>query len=242
MRVLKKVLSIAVAAALFALGCASRSSLCSGPAECAKLSSCVAGQCLRDGAIPAISASRRFVLPPEAFAVLEPGEPSFGGALPAWVTLGRANDRGVMLLLSFDLHLAKIRSVLRASVLLDRSDAFASDAVPISLHAEAVIGRWDARKVRSSTVPPLEDVRSPRTVVWPSGRRVVRVDVTTMAQHWLSGDPAFQGLAIVAENTSPTGVTFAMRTASLPELDARGVVPSGREVLARGPRLELYVQ
>jgi hypothetical protein len=209
---------------------------------CAKNSACVAGQCLRDGAIPAISASRRIVLAPDDTAVLEPGESSAGGALPALFTLGRATDSGAMLLLLFDVHAAKIRSVLRASVLLDRSEATFSDPVPISLHADAILARWDSRRVRSSTVPPLEDVRSPRTVVWSSGRRVVRVDVTAMARRWVAGDSAFHGVAIVAENASPTGVTFATFATSLPELDSRGPAVSASEAPPRGPRLELYVE
>src|ERR1700733_10676272 len=157
------VLAVAALVAWLALACAPRPQLCSGPAVCAKNSACVAGQCLRDGAIPAISASRRIVLAPDDTAVLEPGESSAGGALPALFTLGRATDSGAMLLLLFDVHAAKIRSVLRASVLLDRSEATFSDPVPISLHADAILARWDSRRVRSSTVPPLEDVRSPRT-------------------------------------------------------------------------------
>lgn len=224
-----------------ALACTPRPQLCSGPKECVRDFACVAGQCLRNGAIPAISVSRRVVLAPDDAAVVERGEPSSGGALPTLVTLGRANDPGGMLLLSFDLRLHDIHSILRASVLLDRSDAVLADAIPISLHADAVLSRWDPRTVRSSTAPPLEDVRSPRTVVWSSGQRVVRVDVTAMAQRWLVRHMVFHGLAIVAENTSPTGVTFAMGATGLPEADSR-VGLYGSDVPCHGPRLELYVR
>ncbi len=233
---------LAASLAVSSLACAPRSQLCNGPKECATSFACVAGQCLRDGAIPAISTSRRIVLAPDDLAALVPGEPPAGGALPTLFTLGRASGGGAMLLLRFDLHAEKIRSVLRASLLLDRSDAAFADPIPISLHADAILARWDARKVRSSTAPPLEDVRSPRTVVWPSGRRVVRVDVTAMAQRWLAGDRALHGVAVVAENTSTTGVTFAIGEASLPALESRGIVVSGRDVPPQAPRLELYVQ
>lgn len=234
-------LPAALAIASLASACATRPQLCSGPATCAKNYACVAEQCLRDGAIPAISVSRRIVLPPDDAAVVEPGEPSAGGALPTLCTLGREGDGGAMLLLSFDLHSLRIKSVLRASVLLDRSDADFADPAPISLHADAILARWDARTVRSSLVPPLDDVRSPRTVVASSGRRVVRVDVTAMAQRWLAGDSALHGIAIVAENTSATGMTFAIGATSLPEVDSRALVASG-QVAAQAPRLELYVQ
>jgi hypothetical protein len=147
-----------------------------------------------------------------------------------------------MLLLSFDLHLQKIKSILRASVLLDRSDAVFADSVPISLHADAILAPWDARRVQSSTAPPLEDVRSPRTVVWSSGRAVVRVDVTELAERWLARDSPFHGVAIVAENTSPTGVAFAIGATAVPELDSRGPAAARRDRVPEPPRLELYVQ
>jgi hypothetical protein len=236
------VLAVAALVSTGVLACATRPQLCGGPAACAKNAACVAGQCLRDGATPALSLSKRIVLAPEAAAALEPGESSAGGALPALFTLGRASDRGAMLLLLFDLRSEKITSVLRASVLIDRSDAAFSDPVPISLHADAILARWDGRRVRSGTAPPLEDVRAPRTVVSPSGTRVTRVDVTGMAQRWLAGDSALHGVAIVAENTSPTGVTFAMGGAPLPDRGALGVVSPSHEVTTQAPRLELYVQ
>jgi hypothetical protein len=238
---IRSILGVSLAVSAVPLGCAPRPQLCSGPAECAKDFACVTGQCLRDGAIPAISESRRIVLAPEDAAVLEPGEPPSGGALPMMFTLGRASERGSTLLLSFDLRLWKIKSILRASVLLDRSDAVIADPAPISLHADAILAPWDARRVRSSTAPPLEDVRSPRTVVWSSGRTVVRVDVTALAVRWLARDSPFHGVAIVAENTSPTGVAFAIGALSVPELDSRGLAAPSRDV-PRPPRLELYVQ
>jgi hypothetical protein len=234
--------AMTMAVSALALFCAPRPQLCSGPGECAKDFACVTGQCLRDGAIPAISESRRIVLAPEDAVVLEPGEPPSGGALPTMFTLGRASERGSTLLLSFDLHLRKIKSILRASVLLDRCEGVFADPVPISLHAEAILAPWDARRVRSSTAPPLEDVRSPRTVVWSSGRAVVRVDVTELAQRWLARDSPFHGVAIVAENTSPTGVAFAIGALSVPELDSRGPAAPRRDRVTEPPRLELYVQ
>ena len=118
---------------------------------------------------------------------------------------------------------------MRASVLLDRSDSTLPDPLPVAVHAERVIGRWNPMTVSWSTAPPQEDVRLPRTVVAPANRSPVRVDVTELVRRWLARDPADQGLSIVAENQTLTGVTFALK-------DARRLLKSTEQsTLTRAP-------
>jgi len=155
--------------------------------------------------------------------------------MPSVLTLGREGGAEALLLL-FDLRLDKGVSVVRASVLLDRSQAYATDPSPIGLHANRVIGRWDERRVRWSTAPAVMDVRAPRTVLSETGPRRVRVDVTDLVRRWLAHDPADHGVEIVAENTSPTGVSFVLGSTDLPREDAI----AGDD--AQPPRLEVYVR
>jgi len=226
----------AIAASLVAplSACAARPQLCRDAVECRAGLECVAGMC--QGAPSPLAGSRRIVVLPKDVAVVEPGAPA-GGSLPSILTLGRATGRQ-KLLLRFDLTLDKSATILRASVLLDRSDAVVSDPAPVSVHAERVFGRWDPCRVTWWTAPPIEDVRSPRTIVEPAGPARVRVDVTDIARRWLAHERADQGVAIVAENTTPTGVAFALGSTPVPSSDAR---PSPEPDRAP-PRLELYVR
>jgi hypothetical protein len=229
-------LALAVGSTALVASCAARPQLCMASGECRDGFDCVAGMC--EGATPPLVGSRRLVVPPTDMAVVQRGEPSAAGALPAVLTLGRMRDGAAELLLRFDLHLDRSATIVRASVLLDRSDAVLPDPSPVALHANRVIGRWDERSVSWATAPPVQDVRSPRTVVQSPGPRQVRVDVTDLARRWLVHDVADQGVAIVAENTSPTGVTFALGSTSLPAPEPRAGDPTDDEP----PRLELYVR
>lgn len=234
---MRATLLLAIAASLAASlpACAARPQLCRDAVECRAGLECVAGMC--EGAPSPLAGSRRIVLLPSDIAVVEPGAPA-GGSLPSILTLGRAIDRQ-RLLLRFDLKLDRSATILRASVMLDRSDATVPDPAPVSIHAERVIGRWDPRIVTWATTPAVQDVRSPRTVVESAGPARVRIDVTDIARRWLSHDAADQGIVIVAENTTPTGVAFALGSTSLLFPDAR---PSGEPADRSAPRLEVYVR
>jgi hypothetical protein len=218
-------LALASFTALLA-SCAARQQLCAGIGECREGQDCVAGMC--EGAPSPLAGSRRLVLQPTAIAVLEQAAPSSsGGALPALITLGRAGD-DAELLLRFDLRLDRSATVLRASVMLDRSDAVLTDPAPVPLHANRVIGRWDERTVAWVTAPAVQDVRSPRTLVPSSGPTRIRVDVTDLARRWLAHDKADRGVAIVAESASATGVSFVLGSTSGEDREP--------------PRLEVYVR
>src|SRR5580658_6549276 len=200
---------------LVTLACAPRKELCAGPADC-RASDCVAGKCLAKDATSIYVGTRRMVLPASDLAVLERGAHSEGGALPAIFTLGAPSDR-TELLLRFDFRLDRGASIVRASVLLDRSNAVMSDPLPVAIHADRVIGRWNPRTVSWSTAPPVEDVRPPRTVIASTTPSLVRVDVTDLVRLWLAHDPRDQGLSIVAETETATGVTFTLGGTSLPD-------------------------
>jgi hypothetical protein len=219
--------------ALSLASCAARPQLCGGAAVCGEGLDCVAGMC--QAAPSPLAGSRRLVVPPADIAVLERGEGAAGGAVPSLFTLGRAGE-GVLLLLRFDLRLDRSVTVLRASLLLDRSGAVLADPEPVSLHALRVISRWSPRSVSWPTAPALQDVGAPRTVVEPAGPDRVRVDVTDLARRWLAHDPGDQGVAVVAENASRTGVAFTLGSSAL--------APASASDAADGqpPRLELYLR
>ena len=113
------------------------------------------------------------------------------------------------------------------------------DPLPVAIHADRVIGRWNPRTVSWSTAPPVEDVRLPRTVIASTTPSLVRVDVTDLVRLWLAHDPRDQGLSIVAENETATGVTFTLGGTSLP--DPKETSP-GKSDLSQPPRLEVYVR
>jgi hypothetical protein len=185
-----------------------RMRMCDPLVPCQAQKSCVAGRCQPDGpAPPLIQTTRRLLLQPVEAAYLRRGDSPSGGALPPLFPLGRDGDDA--LLLRFSAPLAPDAAVVEAYVLLERSDAVDADPVPIALHAERIVEPWDARAVSWATQPRLEETRSPSTLVPPAGPPLVRIDVRALVQRWRTHDPGDQGIAIVAENASPTGIAFA---------------------------------
>jgi hypothetical protein len=71
--------------------------------------------------------------------------------------------------------------------------------------------------------PRLEETRSPSTTVTPAGGRLVRLDVRDLVQRWRARAKEDHGLAIVADDTSPTGTAFTL-------------------VQGQGARLEIYLK
>ena len=83
-------------------------------------------------------------------------------------------------------------------------------------------------------------MRSPETFVSGlSSRPLVRVDVRDLVRKWRARDPRDNGLAIVAEQTSATGMAFALAPgaglASEPGTE-------DRPAYIRGPVLEMYLK
>jgi hypothetical protein len=161
-------------------------------------------------------------------------------------TLGQAGSEAV-LLLRFSAELAPDTSIIEAYVMLDRARTVDADPVWIGIHAERIEDAWDPRAVAWANQPRLGDTRSSSTWVAPAGGSLVRVDVRALVRRWRTHDPRDQGIGIVAENTSPTGIAFALASEELPPTDGevrtKGPAAVGEATAPAGlPRLELYVK
>ncbi len=221
-------------------------------------------------AIPAIEArtrlgeyqARRIVVAPTEVARLAPGD-DHGEVLPT-VVLGRAGDARAMLLLRFAVDLPAGTSIVEAHIVLDRTPAVDDDPSPVVLHAARIQDRWDARSISWGRAPRLDDARLPATTV-DATRREVRIDVRPLVRGWREHSPDDQGIALVADNATPTGTAFALADGTVPSDQAIPPLPThstgapgsaptfvtspgpeGMDAPAdtstRGPRLELYVK
>lgn len=247
------VMALAVAVAS---GCTQRARMCNAPNECGASQGCVAGRCLPDGGVPAIQSARRLVYAPVDLAFIRRGDAPTGGAPPPIAPLGRASDGAAILLLRFDVPLAKDANVLEAYLDLERTSAVDVDLAPISLHAARIVGPWDGRSISWALQPRIEESRGASTTVAPAAGRLVRVDVRDLVLRWRIHEPADHGIAVVADATSATGMAFALSPVEENddsiELSAKSAPVFGgtrepsraaertREV--SGPRLELYVK
>jgi hypothetical protein len=220
------VLAIVVAICALGVACAARPRMCEAPTDCGS-ASCVAGRCQPDAGTPAVQTSRRLVFEPSDVAYLPPegGE----ATTPTYAILGKDRAR---LFLRFAVALPADQEVIEAYVLLSRSDAYDADSTPISLHATRIVEGWNSRSTSWALQPKTEDVRAPKTNVTASGRPLVRVDVRELVQKWKKRDPQDQGIAIVAEQTSTTGMAFALGP----------MAETGSSGSLRGPMLELYLR
>lgn len=155
---------------------------------------------------PAIDAARRLVLHPIDIAYLRRGDAPSGGALPPLFSLGKDS---AVLMMRFSVALAANANVVEAYVVLRRTDAVDDDPAPISLHATRIVEAWEGRSTSWALQPRVVDKRSPATVVEPGGPSLVRLDVRELVRQWPKHDPHDQGIAIVADNESRSGSTFA---------------------------------
>ena len=256
-------LSMALLAAL--AGCVRPPAMCTR--TCDEGFACVAGECLRAETVPDVAAldrfglyrARRLVLPPVDVTRLAPGDER--GEVPRIATLGRERDHASILLLRFALDLPAGATVLDAHVLLDRAPALPADPAPIALHAARIVEPWDARTVAWGRAPRLDDARAPVTTVDP-GRPSARIDVGALVKRWRRHAPDDQGIAIVADRASATGMAFALADGVgaredlapiLPVRTLRDTPPTfhaaaepsdapGDARGPRGPRLEIYVK
>jgi hypothetical protein len=238
--------------------------MCASPSECAGRSACVAGRCVAQGATAAIDNGRRLLFEPVDAAYLRRRE----AGDPAVATLGRAGDGGAVALLRFAANLPPETNVLEAYLLLERATNVDADPPSIALHAERIVDPWDSSSVSWASSPRVEDTGAPVTRVSPSTGPLIRLEVRELVQSWRRRGNRDFGVAIVAEGSSATGVSFAWQpvpTASGrrdPLLDTPSAAalepPSPFEpgppapALTRqvgqpraelvGPRLELYVR
>jgi len=93
-------------------------------------------------------------------------------------------------------------------------------------------------------------VHAPSTTVMPRGKTLVRLDVRELVLKWQKHEKADNGIAVLADTSSPTGTAFALTVAEEGSASERSVVdpPGGAQDPVRtgipraGPRLELYVK
>jgi hypothetical protein len=218
------------------IGCAPRPRMCTASSECVTQSACVAGRCQPDrpNVKPAIDAARRLVVRPVDLAYLRRGDGASDGALPPLFALGRDS---AVLMLRFSVALPISTNVVEAYVVLRRTDAVDDDPAPISLHATRIIEAWEGRSISWARQPRFVESRTPATVVEPGGPSLVRLDVRDLVRQWPKHDPRDHGIAIVAENETRTGTTFAFRSVVVGSAESRSSSAADVE-----PYLELYVR
>lgn len=192
-------------------GCAPRPRMCTASTECAAQSACVAGRCQPDkpNVKPAIDAARRLVVRPVDLAYVRRGEGSGNGdgTIPPLFALGRDS---AVLLMRFSVAIPDAANVIEAYVVLHRSDAVDDDPSPISLHATRIVDGWQGRSTSWGLQPRQSETRAPSTLVEPGGPSAVRLDVRDLVRQWPKHDPRDQGIAVVADNDTRTGTTFAL--------------------------------
>jgi hypothetical protein len=180
--------------------------MCVANRECGGSSFCVGGRCLANNGTAAIQSARRLVFEPVDAAYVARRAP---GGLPPVVALGRASDPEAMLLLRFSIPLAKEANLLEAYLLLERADAIDVDPQPLTLHAARIVDAWDGRSTSWPVQPRIEETRSPTTTVQPAAGRFVRLDVHDLVQRWRAREKDDQGLVVLADDATPTGMAFA---------------------------------
>jgi hypothetical protein len=249
-----KRLAFAMVTMLVPFACVERDRLCAGTSECGTTSMCIAGRCqptVKDDAgrvlPPAISSPlvRRVVAAPTDIAYVSAHEEGNPADLPPILLLGRSGDAAA-LFLRFAVPIATDEAVVEAYVLLDRSDAVDVDSQPISLHATRIIDAWDGRSISFERQPRWEETGSPGAIVTGSGKPLVRIDVRDLVKHWKARDPRDQGIAVVADDTSRTGMAFAATAAVLDQgpHSMLGTETDDKTAawVGTSPRLELYLR
>lgn len=197
------------------MSCATRDRLCVVAGECGPSAICVAGRCQIQKSTPAIlettdggaAAVRRAVFTPVDIAFLAPGLRAPEGSVPSVVVLGK--DEAAKLLLRFDARIGETAKIVEAYLILPRAEGVDVDPTPISLHVLRIVDPWNSRSIQWSLQPRTQDVGSPATVVTASGRPAIRLDVRELVSRWPRREKDDQGLAIIASNTSATGMAFA---------------------------------
>lgn len=179
-----------------------------------------------------MSAPRRLLLGPTEIAVVRRGSAVAAGTIPAAVTLGRIGDAPAAVLLRFDVP--RDLDVAAAYLLVDRSDDGGSDGAGVGLHTEALVGTWPDGLAQ-------EDRRSASLELRPGGPVRLRIDVTFLRGHL--GDLDRDGVALVADRLTSTGVSIAVTASLSSPLVGDPVAPRALEPTSpRAPRLELYLK
>ena len=116
-----------------------------------------------------------------------------------------------MLLLRFALDLPPGITVVEAHLVLDRAPAVGdADPAPVVLHAARILDPWDARSIAWGRPPRLDEARFPATDASTTRAGTVRIDVRTLVRRWRLHAHDDQGIAILADGSTPTGMAFAV--------------------------------
>jgi hypothetical protein len=232
--------SWAKALLLLTPACAVRPEMCDAPSSCGAKAACVANRCQAEGAVPALSKSRRFVLDPIDVAFIDQRSKGAPGSLPAVFTIGQDESHNAALLLRWVAPVLDDAEVIEAYVLLDRVGDLDLGEPRVGLHAERVLSEWDPRRASWGDGPVLDDAKAPSLFVRASAPGRVRIDVAPIVRHWRDSGKQDQGLAIVADHWTARGASFAAVPASPSPLPG----DPDRHLLNAplGPRLELYVK
>ena len=192
------------------LGCAPRPRMCTASSECVAQSACVAGRCQPDkpNVKPAIDAARRLVVRPTGVAYLRRGDGANGGALAAALCARSRLRRPHDAFLGPASRDREHRRGLRRAPPFRRGRRRSSTDFPTRDPDHRRLGA--AIHFLGAAASCHRGARS-RHLVEPGGPALVRLDVRDLVRQWPKHDPRDQGVAIVADNETRTGTTFAFR-------------------------------
>ena len=237
--------------------CIERDRLCASTTECGTTSACIAGRCqptLKDDAgrvhptchlVAARSPRRRIA---DGHRVRE-----FDGArctLPIFRPCSSSGRKGdsAALLLRFAVPIAG-RSDRRRGVRPARPRRRRRERSEAHLAPRRPDHRRLGRTIHLLRAPAaLGRDRLARRHRHGHGRPLVRIDVRDLVTHWKARDPRDQGIAIVADDTSRTGMAFAAASSVVDQgsTSMLGHPPNEESPPSRWaaapPRLELYLR
>lgn len=196
--------------ALFALtgGCRPVPRMCTESVVCGTDRICVGGRCeprTQTDIAPTIMATRRLVIPADEFAVVQRGG---GDPLSPVAVLGRDGSPTVVFM-RFSVRLPPTTKLVEAHLLVRKVESALTSETPVVLRTARVLDAWDPRSVEWGAQPRVESVRTPRVPVLHGGGSWVRLDVRNIVRAWRSHDHHQQGIALVADTSTPEGVTLA---------------------------------
>nr|WP_240806860.1 DNRLRE domain-containing protein [Polyangium spumosum] len=169
--------------------------------------------------------ARRLLLFPDAVAVVSSKGPSGGGeALPEVVSLGSRAAGETSLLLRFEVPVAHAGEVASAFLVLETATSSEPPTEPVPLSIARILEPWRDDFVSWGRSPRL-DVAEKAGTVFVTSPSPIRFDVTHVVKRWAQRTGEEHGLAVLADDADPRGVTISL-----------GVVEK------RGPRLEVYVR
>jgi hypothetical protein len=234
---------------LLSASCVSAPRMCVSEPDCGSQASCVAGRCLRRGAVAAVTTAKRWLYAPVDVGFVANGrargaeraEPG-PHATPVTVALGRGD--GATALFRFAIALPPDATVLEAYVLLREDADVDADPVPLALHAARITTPWRGDAVTWAEPPRIVEAGSPVTRVVPWPGRAVRIDVHDIVARWRRRPGEDFGIAVLCEGASASASANTRVSATGIPLAMGPMAAGGEQASAPldGPVLELYVK